>query len=117
MDSNVVERLEKLERQMRRWKIASLLLVAMLAIVLLTGAAYSDSDGLLQLPATRLSAHSFVLVGRDGNVYGRMSIRDHKAELQLYDEAGKVIWSAPPEALVKPVTPTLTFPNETPKPE
>ena len=117
MDTNVVERLEKLERQIKRWKMLSLLLLAIIAVVLTTAAAYPSSEGLMQIPATRLSARSFVLVGRDGNVYGRLGMRAGKPQLELYDEAGGVIWSAPTEALVKPVTPTLIMPESKPKPE
>ena len=117
MDIGVVERLEKLERQMRRWKTASLLLLAILGMVLMTGAAYSSSDGLIQLPAARLSANSFVLVGVDGNVYGRLTVRAGKPEFRLFDQTGKVIWAAPPEAIMKPVTPAVVHPDDNPKPE
>ena len=117
MDTNLVERLEKLEWQMRRWKTLALALVALLAVVLATAAAYPPSDGLMQVPATRLSARSFVLVDKDGNVYGRLGMKAGKPQLELYDDSGKVIWSAPSEAVVKPVTPTMIYPQNNPNPE
>src|SRR5690242_18636977 len=94
MESSLVERLEKLERQMRRWRTASLLLLAILVIALMASAAYSSSDGMIQLPATRLSAHSFVLVGTDGNVYARLASKEGRPVLEFYDNDGKVVWSA-----------------------
>ena len=111
MDTNVLERLEKLEGQLRRWKAVTLLLVVVLTLVLLTATTFANSDGLIQTPAARLSANSFVLVGRDGNIYGRFSMRSDKPKLELYDESGKVVWAAPPENTVKPASPKLIYPE------
>ena len=102
--NDLLPRVEKLESQLRRWRVATVLMLILLAVVLSTGAAYSQRDGLLQVPASRVAARSFVLVGDDGStVYAHLTARDGKPVLNFYDESGKVVWSAPPRPSTKPL--------------
>jgi hypothetical protein len=99
----LAQRLERLESQLRRWRMMTMLATILLAFVLLTGAAYSQHNGIIQQPTTSLASRSFVLVGEDGaTVYARLTTRNGTPVLNFYDEAGKVIWSAPPRATTKP---------------
>lgn len=104
MDSDLLLRLEHLEAQLRRWKLFSLIAVALLSILLFAGASYGRSD-LQQDPAARLVSRSFVLVGEDGNVYARLGTKNGEPVFQFYDQAGNVVWSAPPKAEIKGVHP------------
>lgn len=118
MDTNLLTRVEALESQLRRWKLISLVALAAVSVLLLTGAVfapqgrdslpdYGQRDGLMQVPARSLASHNFDLVGKDGRVYARLTAREGKPELEFYDKAGKVIWSAPPEVTLKPITPAV----------
>lgn len=103
MDNNILVRVEALERQLRRWKTVTMLLLAILVMVMLTGAAYPSGDeGLLQMPSTRVLSHSFVLVGKDGKTYARLIAKQGRPVLEFYDGHGEVTWSAPPEVTMKP---------------
>jgi len=101
---NLVVRVEALESQLRRWRMLALLGVIVLTMVLLTGAASPERGGLWQPPANSLASRSFVLVGNDGStVYARLTARDGKPVLNFYDQAGRVVWSAPPKVTTKPL--------------
>ena len=100
----LIPRVEKLESQLRRWRMLTLLVVIALTVVLLTGAASPERGGLWQPPANSLASRSFVLVGDDGStVYAQLTARDGKPVLNFYDEAGRVVWSAPPKVTAKPL--------------
>lgn len=128
MDTNLLSRVEALESQLRRWKLISLAALAAVSILLLTGAAfapqgrdflpdYSQRDGLMQVPARSLSSHNFDLVGKDGRVYARLTAREGRPELEFYDRSGKVVWSAPPQMAVKPITPSYLVPDSKVNPQ
>jgi putative Ca2+/H+ antiporter (TMEM165/GDT1 family) len=105
MDTNVLIRLERLESQLRRWKLLSMIAVALLTMILLAGVGYSQRADLQQDPASRLISRSFVLVGVDGSVYARLTTKAGEPVMQFYDHQGNVVWSAPPKAEVKNLQP------------
>ena len=123
MDAHLLARVEALELQLRRWKLVSLVVLAALGILLLTGAAYAPQGrdflpdygqrdgGLLQMPARNLVSHNFDLIGKDGRLYARLTASEGKPQLEFYDRNGRVIWSAPPEVGIKPVTPSFILPG------
>ena len=100
----LAQRLERLESQLRRWRMMTVVATVLLAFVLLTGAAYSQHNGIIQQPTRTLASRSFVLVGEDGaTVYARPTTRNGTPVLNFYDDTGTVIWSAPPKAMTKPL--------------
>jgi hypothetical protein len=82
----IVQRLECLERQGRRWKAMATLAVMSLGLVLLIGAG---KNGETSLP-NELQAHAFVLVARDGTPLARLGLLPHGAwGLGFYDQGKK----------------------------
>ena len=82
----IVQRLERLERQGRRWKATATLALMTLGLVLLIGAG---KNGETSVP-DELQAHAFVLVARDGTPLARLGLLPHGAwGLGFYDQGKK----------------------------
>jgi hypothetical protein len=82
----IVQRLERLERQGRRWKATATLAIITLGLVLLIGAG---KNGETSMP-NELQAHAFVLVARDGTPLARLGLLPHGAwGLGFYDQGKK----------------------------
>jgi hypothetical protein len=112
---NLAARVEKLESQNRRWKLASALLSLFGAGFLLMGAKPADSLDSQVIRAGTVEAQEFLLKDDDGHVYARLSLNaarkafqldvraylfpnqkfPNAAALQFYDGKGDVVWSAP----------------------
>ncbi|MGH9517769.1 MAG: hypothetical protein ACRD3P_19050 [Terriglobales bacterium] len=89
-------RVEALESQLRRWKIITIVvLVAMTVLVGAAAAPPQDNGFIQQFAAPKFAAQIFLLVGKDGKTYARLSIRREQPILEFYDSKGAVIWSAP----------------------
>ena len=97
MDTNLATRVEALESQVRRWKIVGAALLIAATVFVVSAAAPSQDNGFVQqVPAPKLTAQVFLLVGQDGKTYGRFFTRHDQPVLEFYDSKGTVIWSAPP---------------------
>jgi len=107
----VEDRLNRLEREMRRWKKLATAALACLSLTVLLGAVANVAE--------EVKAKRFVLVGQDGQPRGGLSVdTDGIAALRLFDQdglpratlgvtlagaptltltdlQGQVIWSAP----------------------
>jgi hypothetical protein len=85
-------RITELETQNRRWKIGGLL---MLAVVTLSLAANvkAQKSGQGNSNGKTLEAQTFKLKDADGALRGLLGVADGKANLELYDRAGRVTWS------------------------
>ena len=82
----IVQRLERLERQGRRWKATATLAIMTLGLVLLIAAG---KNGETSVP-NELQAHAFVLVARDGTPLARLGLLPHGAwGLGFYDQGKK----------------------------
>lgn len=82
----IVRRLERLERESRRWKVVAMLTAATLGMVLLIGAG---KNGETSVPR-EIQARAFVLVDREGTPLGRLGLLPHGAwGLGLYDQGKK----------------------------
>jgi hypothetical protein len=96
VDTELKTRVEALELQLRRWK--TITIVALVGITVLVAAAAAppqDNGFIQQFAAPKFAAQTFLLVGKDGKTYARMSIRRDQPILEFYDSKGAVIWSAP----------------------
>jgi len=116
---NLAARVEKLESQNCRWKLASALLSLFGAGFLLMGAKPADRlDGQV-IRASAVEAREFLLKDDDGHVYASLSMNaglkalqlngmngrvfivpnqkllDSGPALQFYDDKGHVVWTAP----------------------
>src|SRR5215470_9361751 len=82
----IIQRLQCLERESRRWKAAATLALLTLGFLLLIGAG---KNGETSVP-NELQAHAFVLVNRDGTPLARLGLLPHGAwGLGFYDQGKK----------------------------
>ena len=96
MDRELTTRVETLESQLRRWKIITIVvLIAMTVLVVSAAAPPQDNGFIQQFAAPKFAAQSFLLIGKDGKTYARLSTKGDRPILELYDSKGAVIWSAP----------------------
>jgi hypothetical protein len=103
MDGSLNARLERLEGQLRRWKMFTIVLLVGLVALIMAGPAVSqqnlfpfDDRGSIQVPANKLAAHDFTLVGKDGQTYGRLFMKGNTPVLEFYNDRGEPVWSTPP---------------------
>lgn len=100
MDPDLLARVIALETRVRRWKTATILLLVGTLTLLVTAFAPPqsfDRGFVQQVPSDRLMSHDFVLVGKDGKVYGRLTTKEGEGIMEFYDRKGAVIWSTPPK--------------------
>jgi hypothetical protein len=114
MDANLARRIEVLEFEVHRWKVLTVVVLIAMTVLVVAAAAppqfqVNPEDRFVQqVPAGKLAAHDFTLVGEDGRPYARLGTRqlgvgssklsagDNLPFLEFYDSKGEVIWSAPP---------------------
>jgi len=115
----LVARLEKLEAQNRKWKLASILLgLSSLSLVLMAAKSADHLDPRV-VHARTVEAQDFVLKDEDGQVRARLTLNANKfshdrnildptdptygsSALQFYDDKGDPIWTAPQAPLMLP---------------
>jgi hypothetical protein len=110
-------RLDKLETQARRWKLASIFLALSSALLILMGARFADHIDSSIIRARSVEAEDFILKDQDGQVHARLSLRPHSkkfgqsfsaspagtaSSLEFYDQNGEVIWTAPQSPTMVP---------------
>jgi hypothetical protein len=88
----LVIRITELEKQNRRWKTGGLLILAVFTL-LLTANARAQKSGQGDSTRKTLEAQTFKLKDADGTLRGLLGVADGKANLELYDRAGRVTWS------------------------
>jgi hypothetical protein len=105
-NAQVENRLQRLEKQGRRWRAATLVLA--LAVGVLLTAAFSGQsqfDRGFILPPQRpegIRARAFLLTDSSGKVQGEWSIQGEQPVLKFYGPNGRVLWFAPPRTELKP---------------
>jgi len=106
-NAQLEQRLERLEKQGRRWRAATLVLATMVGVLLT--AAFSGQnqfDRGFILPPQRpegVRARAFLLTDPGGKVQGEWTVEGGQPVLKFYVPNGKVLWFAPPRAGLKPV--------------
>jgi hypothetical protein len=88
-------RVRALERQNRRWKIASLLALLLLAFSLTVGLRAQGDIQPNLLRAKSVEAQGFVLKDFAGNARAALRMNGDRPALELYDSFGHVVWSTP----------------------
>lgn len=89
----LIARVKRLELEARIWQIAGLLV---LLIFLFTRAGILKAQGYsatAPIRSTTVEAQNFVLKDSSGAVMGQLTVKDGKAQLDLYDGSGKLAWS------------------------
>ena len=96
MDNELATRLDTLESQLLRWKIITIVVLIAMTVLVVAAAAPPQDNGFVQpFPAPKLSAQTFLLVGKDGKTYARLCTKGSQPVLEFYDSKGTVTWSVP----------------------
>jgi hypothetical protein len=98
-ESELVQRVERLERGIRRWKLAALVLLLGCLVLLLAGFDYAQPN---LIKARSVEAQSFVLRDAGGQIRARMAIGEDGPRLSFFDEHGNVISSLPLKPEIRP---------------
>ena len=89
----LVERVAKLERQNRYWKLGSLTAVLVFALSLAVSLrAQEDHMNIAPSPKS-IEAQAFVLKDSDGIKRGEFTVVNGVARIDLYSASGKTTWS------------------------
>ena len=80
-----------------RWRIASWVLLMLLASVIFLG-AHAQSEP----PARTVEAQEFLLKDSSGRVRARLGMKNDQANIEFYDEQGATVWTVPNKGF-KPV--------------
>jgi hypothetical protein len=99
------QRLERLEKQGRWWRAATLMLALALGVILTAafgGQNQFDRGFILPPRPESIRAHAFLLTDHDGKVQGEWSIQGGQPVLKFYGPNGGVLWLAPPQTGLKP---------------
>ena len=118
----LTSRVEKLEAQNRRWKLASFFFALSGVSLMLMAAKPADRIEPPVVRAGAVEAQEFVLKDTDGHVYARLSLGRALAKkqpnglylipnkaaagqpaLQFFDDKGDVLWTAPTKTELIPV--------------
>ena len=104
----LAERLDKLEVQNRRWKLAAILLAVSSTSLVLIAAKPPDQIDPNVIHARTVEARDFVLKDEDGQIRARLTLNPKKEEqglqalgsgqppaLQFYDDNGNAYWTVP----------------------
>ena len=98
-DNGLLERVERLERGNRRWKLATLALLLGCMVLLFAGFDYPQPN---MVKARRVEAQTFVLRDADGQIRARMAIGEDGPRLSFFDEQGNLVSSLPLKAEIRP---------------
>jgi hypothetical protein len=91
--STLLSRVKKLEVQTRTWQIVGLLVLLTLGFSQTANVMAQQKTQAEPVRATTVEAQDFLLKDAAGTVMGQLTVRDGKAQLELYDASGKVTWS------------------------
>jgi hypothetical protein len=110
-------RLDKLEIQNRRWKLAAIVLALSSSSLVLIAAKPADHIDSSTIRARSVEAQDFILKDEDGEVRARLSLRSHSkkvgqnfsstpegstSSLEFYNQNGDAIWTAPQSPTIIP---------------
>jgi hypothetical protein len=91
--NTLLARVRRLEVRTRIWQVVALLALLIVGFSRTANVkAQQDSKAKPARDAT-VEAQNFLLKDAAGTVMGQLTVRDGKAQLELYDASGKVTWS------------------------
>jgi len=97
--TELIQRMERLERGSHRWKLAALVLLLGCLVLLLAGFDYPQPN---LVKARSVEAQNFVLRDADGQVRARMAISEDGPRLSFFDEHGNLVSSLPLKPEMRP---------------
>jgi len=81
-----------------RWRIASWILLMLLASMIFLGA-----HGQSEPPTRTVEAQEFILKDSSGRVRAKLGMKNDQSVIEFCDEQGSVIWKSPTGNKLKPV--------------
>ena len=101
----LLDRVGKLEWHSRFWKIGGLLAMLALAVAFTAGVraqqVQQNPSQANPLRATAIVSQDFQLRDASGVLRGELSISNGEPKLELFNTAGKVVWSTTPRFAVQ----------------
>ena len=98
-ESELIQRVERLERGDRRWRLAAVILLLVCLVLLLAAFDYPQPN---LVKARSVEAQNFVLRDADGQIRARMALSEDEPRLTFFDERGNVISSLPLKPEIRP---------------
>jgi hypothetical protein len=98
-ENELIQRMERLERGNRRWKLAALVLLLSCLVLLLAAFDYPQPN---LVKARSVEAQNFVLRDADRQVRARMAISEDGPRLSFFDEQGNTILALPLKPEMRP---------------
>ena len=97
-------RVRVVEKQTRRWKFLSFLALLLLGFSIAAGVrAQGDLQPNL-IRAKSIEAQGFALKDFSGSVRAALRMKGDRPVLELYDSAGRVVWSTPEKSGAVPLS-------------
>jgi len=90
---SLLARVKRLEIQTRIWQFVGVLLLLILGFSRTANVKAQQKSQVEPMRGTTVEAQNFLLKDAGGTVMGQLTVRDGKAQLELYDPTGKVTWS------------------------
>ena len=94
-ENELIQRVKRLKRGNRRWRLAAMTLLLVCLVLLLAAFDYPQPN---LVKARSVEAQNFVLRDADGQIRARMALSEDEPRLTFFDEHGEVISSLPIEA-------------------
>ena len=91
----LVQRIEKLETQNHRWKLATFLLALFLASSVTMAMTFQKKPHTALLQAKAVEARSFLLRDSSGHIRAQLLMKGAKPKLEFYNRLGNVTWTVP----------------------
>jgi len=89
----LLARVQRLEVQNRVWQIVGLLALLIFAFSRTANVKAQQKSQPEPIRGTTVEAQNFLLKDAAGTVMGQLTVRNGKAQLELFDPTGKVTWS------------------------
>jgi hypothetical protein len=90
---SLLARVKRLEIQNRIWQFVGVLFLLILGFSRTANVKAQQKSQAEPAGGTTVEAQNFLLKDAAGAVRGQLTVRDGKAQLELYDPTGKVTWS------------------------
>jgi hypothetical protein len=99
LHDTLLARVQRLEARTRIWQIVGLLVLLTFGFSRAANVKAQENSPTAPMRGTTVEAQNFLLKNAAGAVMGQLTVRDGKAQLDLYDASGKVAWSTNTRAI------------------
>jgi hypothetical protein len=96
----LLSRFKRLETQVRIWQILGLLVLLMFGYSRTASVMAQQKSQPAPVRGTTVEAQNFLLKDASGAIMGQLTVKDGKAQLELYDPSGNVTWSTNPREII-----------------